>query len=75
MSRYIAKPDTWFKEGTEAKFLGEMYRDDLGVVHGLFSGVRVCQNPGSEGMWHQLGEEYEDEEICSFEEFEEVIDE
>lgn len=63
-TKYIAKKDTWFKEGTEVILI-----DDYGNYTGLFSGTRVCQNPSSEGNWKKLNEEYQDEEVCLFEEF------
>lgn len=60
---YIAKPDTWYKEGYQVKLI-----DDMGDM-GLFEGIRICENPLSEGKWHTVGEEYEDEEICTMDEF------
>jgi len=65
---YIAKPDTWFKSGTVVTLIDD-YRKD-GWTCGLFEGTRVCLNPGSES--HPLGEERIDQEICSFDEFEEL---
>jgi hypothetical protein len=58
----IAKKNTWFKYGTQVFVV-----DDYGDGTGLFRGIRVCQNPDAEN--HTLGEEYGDEEICSFDEF------
>ena len=64
----IAKPDTWFKAGTVVKLIDD-YRPAM--PSGLFAGTRVCQNEGSEAR--PTGTEYEDEEICTWDEFE-VID-
>jgi len=58
----IAKKNAWFKYGKPVFVV-----DDYGDGCGLFRGIRVCQNPDSEN--HALGEEYLDEEICSFDEF------
>lgn len=67
MIKYIAKPDTWFKAGTEAELLVDC-RPKLNV--GIFCGMRVSN--GSPEL-HPIGDEYLDEEACSFDEFE-VID-
>ncbi len=63
--RYIAKPDTWFKAGTEV-FLIDDYRGE-GLDAGLFRGLRVCESAESEGV--PVGTERVDEETCSFDEF------
>ena len=68
MTKYIAKHNTWFKEGTEAKLIDD-YENDMG----LFEGVRICENPKAEGKWHNIGDEYQDQEVCFLDEFE-VID-
>jgi hypothetical protein len=60
---YIAKPNEWFKAGTEVKLV-ERYSE----TYGLFSGVRVCEHARAE--CRPLGIEYEDEEVCGFHEFE-----
>ena len=60
--QHIAKKNTWFKYGTQVFVV-----DDYGDGRGLFWGIRICQNPDAEN--HALGEEYSDEEICSFDEF------
>jgi hypothetical protein len=61
---YIPKKDTWFKENQLVVLL-----NDYGNGTGLFLGYRVCENPDSEGSWKRIGEEYLDEEMCLFEEF------
>ena len=61
---------TWFKKGTECILIDD-YRPVINS--GLFSGIRVCEKPYAEGN-HKLDEEYQDEEICGFDEFQ-VLDE
>ncbi len=58
--RFIAKPDTWFDEGSEVKLVDD-YRNPSGVTRfnpldesGLFEGFRLGRI---------------DQEICLFEEF------
>lgn len=68
MTKYIAKPDTWFIEGTECELVTDC-RPQMSI--GIFSGVRKSE--GSPEL-HPEGEEYMDEEGCNFDEFE-VIDE
>jgi len=65
--RYIAKKDTWFKENTEVELIDD-YRDFNNWNLGLFRGIRICENPLSENK-KTKGEEYFDEEVCSFDEF------
>lgn len=60
---YIAKPDSWFKTGTEVKLVA-----DCGDAGGIFVGTRVCENSDAEGG-RVVGEAYEDEELCSWDEF------
>jgi hypothetical protein len=64
MKRYIAKKDEWFKEGTEAFLVADMQSD-----FGLFSGIRINQG---ESKLCAIGEEYLDEEMCSFDEFDTI---
>lgn len=66
MKKYIAKKDTWFVEGSLCTCLSEMYEGA-----GLFLGARICQNPDSEGGVPK-GTLYVDEEVCPYEEFDEV---
>ena len=65
--RYIAKPDTWFVEGTECELVADG-RPQMNI--GIFRGKRI-----SEGLpeLHPAGEEYLDEENCSFDEFEVLV--
>ena len=64
MRKYIAKKDTWFVEGSECEFLCDVFESS-----GLFRGPRKCENPASEAG-HPLGEVYDDEEVCTYDEFE-----
>ena len=89
MIKLIAKPDTWFKASTEVMIednhygvrrlysMDEYHRlrlhGDWGYV---FRGTRVVENPLAEGGPHlKIGEEREDGEICSWDEFDVVITE
>jgi len=67
MLKYIAKPNTWFKAGTEVKLIDD-YRPQMNS--GLFCGLRICENPGAEGGILKGAERVDDEEICGFDEFE-----
>ena len=61
MIRYIAKPNTWFEEQTEAKLVEFHHEDENGIKYGLFEGVkRRNENLLTEAR------------ICSYEDFEEV---
>jgi hypothetical protein len=80
--KYIAKKDTWFKEGTECKLI-EDYRDytlpgheekNAGFNSGLFEGIFVID----EEKWltvkqkwnnNKVGDEVYDREVCNFDEF------
>jgi hypothetical protein len=90
MSKYvklIAKPDTWFKAGTEAydydcdendkyRITLEQWEKDWlpsGIV--CARGTRVCENPRSENAPH-VGFEWFDGESCGIDEFTiEIVDE
>ena len=84
--RLIAKPDTWFKEGTEVydydeygvRFTLDEYEEWKKSGNILARGIRVCKNPLSEGTENNLkvsGEEYIDGELCDIDEFEVEIHE
>jgi len=60
--QHIAKKDTWFKFGSSVYVL-----EDFGNGSGLFRGPRICQCPESEG--YELGEEYIDRQILTFNDF------
>ena len=76
--KYIAKPDTWFKTGTECVLEEFLYESPGNGKSGIFRGIRVCENPLAEGginprtgkPFHEVGEEYEKSEVCSYNEFE-----
>lgn len=79
--KLIAKPDTWFKEGTEVFHYEYDYSDQRrltleewemwkssGIC--LVRGIRVCEdNPNENGMGCKAGDEREDGECCSIDEF------
>jgi hypothetical protein len=83
--KITALPNTWFKEGTEvyhcdvepkrrltaAEFLEwvnpAVFDSQLAII--LVQGTRVCENPNSEGLNKVVGEEYQDGECCSLDEF------
>ena len=86
MSKYvklIAKPDTWFKAGTEAfdydeygkRITLEAYNKwrESGMI--LARGIRVCElgNGEVENLGYKVGEERIDGELCSLDEFDMTI--
>jgi len=71
--KFIAKKDTWFKEGTEAKLIDYYYTADDGDQVGLFQGIRVCEHPPAEANF-PIGSERDDQEVCCYSEFE-ILDE
>ncbi len=82
--RLIARPDTWFKAGTEVYHYDAIVGRRLTLAeweewskHGmvLVSGIRVTENPASEGGG-QVGEERLDGECCLCDEFDvEIVEE
>lgn len=73
--KYIAKKDTWFKEGTECKLIDD-YRDENfpGFNSGLFEGIFVIDDEKwlkVKTKWNnnKVGDEVHDSEVCSFAEF------
>ncbi len=74
--KYIAKKDTWFKEGTEVKLI-EDYRDQNYPEIGLFEGIFVIDDKKwltVKQKWNnnRVGDEVIDREICNFDELEVV---
>lgn len=63
---YIAKPDTWFKEGTVCELICETGNDS-----GLFRGTRLVDGEYKyELEQHKIGDErLNDEEGCGYDEF------
>jgi len=71
MTKYIALPNTWFDEGTEAILIADFRSDDEPSYNaGLFEGWRTCEYPEAENR--KLGEKYRDQEDCAFDEFMEI---
>ena len=84
--KLIAKPNTWFKEGTGVFDYDYPYEDKRRITLNTFErswkpfgiilvrGIRVCDdNPN--GMGYTIGYEREDGEQCSIDEFEvEIIE-
>jgi len=67
--RYIAKKDTWFKEGVECEFL-EDYQEGGGLYRGIYI---IGENKGYDTFWYNKGykegDEVEMNEVCSHDEF------
>jgi len=66
---YIARKDTWFKEGTECKLI-----EDFGYNSGIFEGIFVIDEKNwlkVKTKWNnnKVGDEVIDREVCSFNEF------
>jgi len=87
--KLTAKPNTWFKEGTEVMWEDDEYinrrptfKEWCGITasefpYALFRGLRIVENPMSEGKCFEVGEEHDgDGEMCSCDEFDiELVDE
>jgi len=86
--KLTARPNTWFKEGTEVFDYDFDYSEKKRITLEVFEkdwkpynmilcrGIRIVENPKSEGECFQIGEEYEDGEFCNLDEFDvEIIDE
>tara|TARA_R110000824_G_scaffold326211_1_gene513149 strand:+ start:255 stop:461 length:207 start_codon:yes stop_codon:yes gene_type:complete len=67
MVRFISD-GTWFDKGTECKLVADCSHDGYGA--GIFLGIRTAEFNSER---HPVGEKYEDEEYCTFDEFE-VLD-
>lgn len=76
--KLVAKPNTWFKEGTEVYDYDEDYNKKIRISLEAFQewqksgiilgrGLRVSE---SNSEREQFGIEYEDGELCDIEEFE-----
>lgn len=72
MTKYIAKPDTWFNEGTKC-ILQSDFRDgnfNIGLFRGTYT---VGPNEGYDKFWHKRGHKEGDQvemnEVCNFDEF------
>lgn len=86
--KLTAKPDTWFKEGTEVLYEDDHYINRRLTVEewdimikdtyqsGLFRGLRIIEDPVSEGGGVVGGEHDGDGELCSYDEFDvEIVNE
>jgi hypothetical protein len=81
--KLIAKPDTWFKAGTEVfdydeygkRITLEAYNEWLKSRSILVRGTRICQFSTELliGSGYKLGEEREDGELCGIDEFDMTI--
>jgi len=79
--KLIAKPDTWFKAGTEVfdddcfgkRYTLEAYNQWLksGII--LARGIRVCEHDYELKLGYELGEERQDGELCNINEFDMTI--
>ena len=81
--KLTAKPNTWFKEGTEVFDYDADYSEKKRVTLEYWTrcvneeqkgicvrGIRVCEdNPNENGMGCSIGEEREDGEYCNTDEF------
>ena len=69
--RYIAKPNTWYKEGTEAFLICEVTDDS-----GLFKGIKKVEEDDNISFIENygIGYEFEDEELCGYDEFDIIIE-
>lgn len=66
--KYIAKKDTWFKEGTECELI-ESYDESCG----LYRGVYIVSDSEYDKYWYNKGHIKGDEvimnEVCTHDEF------
>jgi hypothetical protein len=79
-AKYIAKENTWFKEGTEVFPLDYMYTDVNGIESYICKGTYVvgsCNKKGYDKRWYKEGFKDGDEvtmrEVCSLDEFEILV--
>jgi hypothetical protein len=84
MTKYvklIAKPDTWFKAGTEVfdydeygkRITLEAYNEWLKSGSILVTGIRVCEFQYELALGYKFGEEREDGELCDIDSFDMTI--
>ena len=81
--KLIAKPDTWFKAGTEVSNYDKNRRltveewKEWGNSIVLVRGIRICEdNPNENGMGYKAGDERIDGECCGCDEFDiEIVEE
>ena len=72
-NQYIAKPDCWFKTGTEVKLVEYQY-NIYSQKFGTFEGIYIVQDSPYDKFWrdkgHEVGDEITMTEMCSYDEFE-----
>ena len=66
--KYIAKPNSWFIEGTEC-YLDEIINNDIGIFEGKHKIEKFCTKTKWESMGYKVGDIVDDREICMFDEF------
>lgn len=65
---YIAKADSWFKEGTVVNVVDNCVWPELGF--GLFEGITVLdESKIASGQKGNIGDEILDQELCPLDEF------
>jgi len=81
--KIVAKPDTWFKAGTEVlvaygpkpykritfRQLYDMINEECLIRGDVFSGIRIVDADYEVSAGYKKGEERLDEELCGWEEF------
>lgn len=65
MKKYISN-GTWFDRGTECFLVADCSSKEIKM--GIFAGIRTCKNSSAEGGM-PVGTKYQDEELCSYDEF------
>lgn len=74
-TKYIAKPQTWFKAGSEAKLIVYQYTDAdiFGKKYGLFRGTYIIGDSDYDKFWisqgFETGMEIQMNEVCCYDEF------
>ena len=78
--KLVAKPNTWFKAGTEVfhynrnrRITLSEWEEDKKNGFGLYSGTRVCEHDYELSLGYERGEERQDGESCPIDEFEAEI--
>jgi hypothetical protein len=68
---YIAKPNTWFKENQEVKFIEYLHLDNAGTKYGLFKGIHIINENDKQYLneGYNINDEIYSTEVCSYEEF------
>ena len=73
INKYIAKPNQWFKAGSEAKLIEYYYTGDDGKKYGLFRGTYIIGDTDYDKFWtsqgFETGMEVQMNEVCCYNEF------